>query len=323
VLSKLLFIFCKTVGFGLLFLSWVESGDAMGFLPIMALGIMTVLRYRLPKSWPSILIDGIALLLLGKYLALSVFVISELFYRTWEAERARGLKMRDTEASRYYDLEQLQGDLLAATAQIERMTTASERARIARDIHDNAGHEIVGGYISLQTVRQLLDKEFSEKADAEILELYDAALVRLDSGVNKIREAVHNLAPLTALGVESLQETCSRFPVCEVQFTTYGDTSAVPIYCWNLLEACLNEALTNIARHAEAKQVTVNIDATPNLVRLAIENDGVKSKTAAAGIGIRNLRHRAAAVGGNISVDEGKTYRVICVVPLIETRHIQ
>lgn len=312
-IPKLLLIICKGIGFGLLFIHWTETGEATGFLPIIAIGIMTVLRFRMPRLWPSIMIDGILLLFLGRYLALSVFVISELFYRTWEAEHKCGLKLRDTEASKYYELEQLQGDLLAAAAQIERMTAVSERARIAAEIHDNAGHEIIGAYMSLQTARELLSD-----SNTEALDLYDMALGRLDSGVNKIREAVHNLSPVTALGVEALRETCGRFPVCEVQFNTYGNLSAVPIYCWNLLDACLSESLTNIVRHADAKQVKVDLDATPNIMRLCIENDGAKSKIKRAGIGLRNLRHRAAAVGGNLSIDAGEVFKVICVIPIGE-----
>jgi two-component system, NarL family, response regulator LiaR len=80
------------------------------------------------------------------------------------------------------------------------MTAVSERARIAAEIHDNAGHEIIGAYMSLQTARELLSD-----SNTEALDLYDMALGRLDSGVNKIREAVHNLSPLTALGVEALK----------------------------------------------------------------------------------------------------------------------
>jgi signal transduction histidine kinase len=309
---KLLFVVCKVVGFSLLFISWIESGEATGFFPFIVIGIFTVIRLRLPNMWLTIIIDGILLLFVGEYFALSIFVISELFYRAWAGERKRGLKMRDAQAGKYYELEQLQGDLLTATAQVERMTALSERARIAREIHDNAGHEIVGAYISLQTARELMPG-----TEHEILELYDTALERLEAGVTRIREAVHNLAPVTSFGVEALRETCDRFPLCKVRLNTFGNLSAVPMYCWNLLEACLNEALTNIMRHAEAKQVTVELDATPTIIRLSIENDGAKHKVKAAGMGLRNLRYRASAVGGNISVDAGEIFRVICVIPLI------
>ena len=311
---KILFVICKMIGFSLLFASWVEIGEVTGFFQIMAFGIMTALRYRVAKLRYAIIIDGVILLFLGQYLILSVFVVSEIFYRAWEDERTRGLKLRDIEANRYYELEQLQGDLLTATAQVERMTAVSERARIARNIHDNAGHEIVAAYISFQATRKMLDSE-----NTDMLELYDAALERLNSGANKIREAVHNLSTVNLIGIEGLREKCCDFPICQVAFTVYGDTTHVPIYVWNILELCLSESLTNIARHSAAKQVTVDLVATPHIIRLCIENDGISKNVNATGTGLRNLRHRAAAIGGSLSVDAGEIFRIICVIPIQES----
>jgi signal transduction histidine kinase len=311
---KILFVICKVIGFGLLFASWIETGEATGFFPIMVLGIMTTLRYRGAKLWYTIIIDGIILLFLGQYLIIGVYVVSEIFYRAWEDERARGLKLRDIEANRYYELEQLKGDLLTATAQVERMTAVSERARIARDIHDNAGHEIVAAYISLQAARTMLKSE-----NTDTLELYDAALERLNSGANKIREAVHNLSTVNPISVEGLREKCCNFPVCQVAFNVYGDTTRVPIYVWIMLESCLSEGLTNITRHSAAKQVTVDLVATPYIIRLCIENDGISKSVNAMGIGLRNLQHRAAAIGGSLSVDVGENFRMICVIPIQES----
>jgi len=152
--------------------------------------------------------------------------------------------------------------------------------------------------------------------DLDVLELYDSALGRLDIGVNRIREAVHNLSAVTALGAEHLHEICRSFPGCPVNFNVYGDTNSVPIYIWTMLESCLNESLTNVARHSGATYVTANLDVTPHIVRLCIENDGVIFASKTPGSGLRNLRHRAAAIGGSLSVDSGEVFRVVCVAPL-------
>ena len=237
--------------------------------------------------------------------------LAGFFLGLWDKEREKGLIKRDDTAGRVYELEALQSDLLTATAQIERMTVVSERARIAREIHDNAGHEIVAAYISLQTAREVMDD-----VNPDVLALYDAALERLDSGANRIREAVHNLAPVAALGVEALQETCKGFPIVPVKFDVFGDTAHVPVHVWGVLEACLNETLTNISRYAKPRKISVSLDTTPHIIRLCIENDGSSHKKFKMGNGLRNLRHRAAAVGGSIVVDPGETFRVICVIPV-------
>jgi len=238
--------------------------------------------------------------------------IAGLFLGLWEKDHEKELKTRDEETGRYYQMESLQSDLMTATAQIERMTVVSERARISREIHDNAGHEIVAAYMSLQTARMA----FSEAAiDPDALSLYDAALERLDKGANKIREAVHNLAPVTTLGVETLQETCKRFPN-QVDFKTFGNTTHIPVHVWGVLESCLNETLTNAARHASPKKVEVTLDATPHIVRLCVENDGLLNQSKIAGNGLRNMRHRATAAGGSLTVSTGDVFRVICVIPV-------
>jgi len=349
-LPKRSFVICSYVGIGLLIVRWHIVGDTVGFFIALFLLCMTLLRWRMPnlafttahdvmlcglylpiamplalfsamyyrKYWVGV---GILVLLLNiQTLQLSelalYFLISAIaglagfFLGQWEKEREQTNKVRDDSAVQFYELEDLQNDLKSATTQVERMTAVSERARIAREIHDNAGHEIVAAYMSLQTARAVLDG-----ADPDALELYDAALMRLDAGANKIREAVHNLAPVTSLGVEALSSTCSRFYAAKVKFTSFGDTNHVPVHAWGVLEACLNETLTNAVRHAKAKTITVNLDTTPKLVRLCVENDAYNIKSS-IGNGLRNLRYRAASVGGSIAIAPGDTFRVICVIPL-------
>jgi len=349
---KLCFSLCNIAGFVLVFILWVRNDEMAGFFLLLFLVTMFLLRQRVQNTRLTLLLDLAACLALfplwshAPYaLALPLFgamffglypaaitalylffhfepllaalfafaILGGLFLGLWERERIDKLALRDKTAGEYYELESLQSDLTAALAQIERMTTVAERARIARDIHDNAGHEIVAAYISLQTARDM----FSDQ-DVDALELYDAALDRLNNGANRIREAVHNLSSVSFLGVENLQEICRRFPVCDINFHAYGDTTRVPVYVWTMLESCLNESLTNIARHAEATWVTVDLDVTQHIIRLCVENDGATKTGRPAGSGLRNLQHRAAAIGGSLSVDSGKIFRVICVIPIKE-----
>ena len=346
--SKICFIFCIFVGFGLLFFHWSASGNTTEFFLMQFLLCTTMLRWRIQKKvYGSIEMDVIACLIFAPWMVVlpmfsgmyyrSYWVIiglifmsditigsfallgglAGLFLGLWEKEHYNGLKWRDEEASRRYRLETLQQELLTATAQVERMTIISERARIASDIHDNAGHEIIAAHMSLQAMRIVIE-EITTK-DAEILELYDTALDRLSKGVDRIREAVHNLAPTKILGVELLHLICNKFPM-SVKFNMYGDTSKIPIHIWNMLESCLNEALTNVLRHSIPRNINVLLDTTPHIVRLCVENDGVKQvdiNRPSMGKGLRNLRNRALAVGGNISIlANEKSFKIICVIPI-------
>ena len=354
--SELSFLTFKIAGLGLLFALWIYDGELTGFVLLLSLCLTSLLRWRFPRLKASLVIDciiciilfgvwgyahyalilvifeglyrrfyfiglaGIIPVFIFEYFGISSAILMilgalcGLFLSEWEKEYKQKLTDRDAVAGQYYELESLQEDLMIALPRLERMATIAERARISREIHDNAGHEIIAAYISLQTARAMLDAE-----NTDTIELYDAALARLHTGVNKIREAVHNLQTVRPLGAENLFEICNRFPVCPVEFHTYGDTSHIPMYVWNMLESCLNEGLTNVARHSAASVVLVELDATQHLIRLRIENDGVIKTDNTLGIGLRNLRHRASSIGGNLTTDNtGTKFRVVCVIPIQE-----
>ena len=269
--------------------------------------------------------------------------LAGLFLSLWQGELAQRIRFRDEQAGKYYELEELQNEIAATLPQIERSIAVTERTRIARDLHDNAGHEIVAAYISLQTVRTMLGDSLRSDADSpdtdshgtgsrdtdkaadtlsDALELYDAALQRLDKGVNKVRETAHNLQSVNSAGAEDLQQICADFPVCPVDFRMYGDGAQVPVYVWNMLESVVNEGLTNAARHAGPDRVLVELDITGYLVRLLMENDGNANEDFKVGSGLRNLRRRAAAIGGNFSAGAEKgSFRIVCTIPIKREEH--
>lgn len=343
----------RAIGIVLLYILWAKTDrDMAGLFLLLLLLILMLLRWRFPKLEWTLVIDQLAVITTATvwengvyaltldvfeavYLGCPVLIIPAIFYMTfyrpemqlglmfvqgifaglglwgWCRLQQSSLKRMDSDSKRYYELESLKQELLAANVQVAKIAELSERSRIAREIHDNAGHEIVAAYMSLQTVQDLL------KADtAEAEELFHESIGRLESGIGKIREAVHNLAPLTDMGVNALRKICEEFTHCPVELMVYGDPSRVPIYLWVILEACLKESLTNILRHADAKSVNATLDITPHIVRLCVENDGAKKNAGYTGLGLRNLQQRAKAVGGNISTALSDSFRLICVLPI-------
>lgn len=231
----------------------------------------------------------------------------------WQKQHIQDQKQIDDERRRYYETEQLKQELLTANAQAVKMAELEERSRIAREIHDNAGHEVVAAYMSLQTAQHLLD---TDPVEAE--GLFRDGMKRLESGIDKIRATVHNLAPLTESGLDALRKLCERHTSSPVTFTVYGDPERVSAHLWILLESCLKEALTNVMRHSEAKHVDVELNITNHLVRLSAKNDGVRASFNPDGLGLRNLRMRARALGGNVSTDLTDRFSLICVLPYIK-----
>lgn len=345
----------RAIGMLLLYILWAKTGsDVAGLFLFLALLILMLIRWRFPRLKWMLVIDQLVVigvsylwqnsvyaLALGvfeaAYLGCPFFVLPAVFYTVlynpegflfllltqsaftgialwgWRKQQESAFRLMDEERRRHYKTERLKQELLAENVQVVRMVELSERSRIAREIHDDAGHEIVAAYMSLQTVQTLFE---TDAIEAE--EVFCEAIGRLESGIGKIREAVHNLTPLTEIGVDDLRRLIDRFSYCPIEFTVYGNTSQVSVYLWVILEACLKEALTNVMRHADAKIVKATLDITPYIVRLCVENDGVRENSYfTAGLGFRNLQQRAAAVGGNISTSMSESFCLVCVLPIL------
>lgn len=351
---QMYFTLYKIIGILLLCMLWVIEGNGLeGLYLLLSISILMLLRWRFPKHTWTLLLDliivfilsakcqlGVYVLILcvfeAMFLGSSIFIIPILIYSIitelelsfylmllqgafagyclwgWKKHRITALNRLDQDNRRYYELENMKQELLVANKQTASLAELTERSRIARDIHDHAGHEIIAAYMSLQTA-QLYFRE--EPIQSE--ELLNEAMVRLESGIEKIRETVQNLTPLSNLGIENMQRLCKEFQYCPIELKIYGDSSKVPVYLWTILEPCLKEALTNIIRHSSARKVTASLDITPSIVRLCVENDGVgRSQTRNSGVGLYNLQQRAAAVGGNVSTSLTDVFRLVCVLSI-------
>lgn len=348
-------ILYRVVGILLLYLRWLNTdGEKTGLFLLLLLSALMLLRQRFLQFKWTLIIDQLIVIGMSSlwenssyalilsvfetmYLGCPFFALPALFFTTiyrpkkilsllliqgafagatlwgWRKQQESAFKRMDEERRRHYETESLKQELLNANVQIARMAELSERNRLAHQIHDNAGHEIVAAYMSLQAVQAMFENESEE---TQTRQLFYEGMERLETGIDKIREAVHNIAPLTEIGVESLKSICKKFSHCPVEFAVYGDSSGVSIHLWAILETCLKEALTNVLRHANAKRIKTTLDITPYIVRLCVENDGVIKNTGYGGIGLYSLRQRAMAVGGNISTDLSDCFRLVCVLPL-------
>jgi len=343
----------STAGLSLLFIDWLQTIDTMGFFLLLILGLMCLMRYRVKHIiiYKTIFADLLMVLVFffsggastaqlaigfvlfqGMYfgffllavlpIVLVVFMdaLSIVFIATaaavglvlhfWNKEHASRLQQRDYYSNKIYEMELMHTNLTHVLAKVEHMSILAERSRISADIHDNAGHEIVASYISLQTVGKIMDKN-PEKA----LELFDKSLARLNVGIGKMRDAVHNLSAVTFMGVDSMGDICRNFTKVPVKFQSTGDMSGITVNIWHVLESLLKESLTNAVKHANPTYINVELDVTNHLIRLQIQNDGVTKKEPSVGSGLRNLRYRVVTVGGNLSIDKTDVYKLVCVIP--------
>jgi signal transduction histidine kinase len=191
-----------------------------------------------------------------------------------------------------------------------------ERRRIARDLHDGLGQTLTGLRLRLQVLQQRSDlPPEAGKALADALSL-------TDESIDETRNAVQRLAPplLAELGLAAaLRRHCQGFAertgllvTCEVQ----GDmphASAVEAACYRIAQ----EALTNVARHAQAESVSVRLDAAASGIHLEIRDDGCGFQPGGSpGRGLVGMRERAEVLGGTVALQTGPGQGVRVTVEL-------
>jgi len=345
----------RLLGEALLCVLWVRGSDSpLGLAMILLLAGGSLLRWRMPMPAWTVLIDQAVIVAIvpswpeaSFALALPLFDASAALRPWWAltlfaavfvlqgwtlplavilclsaaAGACIGLWARevlclrtaaDAERRERFDLARLRDDLLLSSVQAARTAELAERARIARDIHDHLGHELTAAGLALQAFQQLW-----KEGDVQAGELLEQAVGRITHGMSVLRSTVSGLAPRRETGIAALEEICRSLSDAPPELAVSGDTGRVPSHAWAVLEPCLKEALTNAARHGAKGAVSVSLDVGPRIVRLSVHNEGgVASREDGAGLGLRSLRQRARAVGGNLTTDTANGFRLICVLPL-------
>ena len=195
-----------------------------------------------------------------------------------------------------------------------------ERRRLRRDLHDGLGAQLAGLNVQTGVLRRLIP-EYPEAADEVALELR----TELQSAIADIRHLIYDLRPpaLDDLGlISALRQLADRYGAEDEHLRVSVGApevlpplpAAVEVAAYRISQ----EALTNVVRHAGARNCVVRI-AVADEMMLEIADDGVGIPEAhTAGVGLFSMRERAAELGGTCAVErvpEGGT-RVLVRLPL-------
>ena len=200
--------------------------------------------------------------------------------------------------------EHLGGRLL--TAQDE------ERAAIARELHDDTVQQLIAVASRLRATDAVGDVEAAKELDCII------------EGLRGIARGIHPaIVDHAGLG-PALASLCATFPHHEEVVVTYeGPTEADDLTSGGglALYRVAQEALGNVARHAEVDRARLALSMEPGLIRLLIEDQGrgcdLRSAETGPGIGITSMRERLEILGGALQVESspGKGTRITATLP--------
>jgi len=188
-------------------------------------------------------------------------------------------------------------ELRASRARIVQATDA-ERRRLERDLHDGAQQRLVALLLSLRVIRSRVE---GEPADAA--RLIDEAIEELAGATSELRELARGIHPaiLTDRGLAAaLKALAARAPLPVEVDSDVTDRLPAPVEAALYFVAA--EALTNVARYANATRAEVRVRRAAALVTVDVSDDGIGGADPSSGSGLRGLSDRIAALDGVIEV---------------------
>jgi signal transduction histidine kinase len=202
---------------------------------------------------------------------------------------------------------------------------SEERLRIARELHDALGHQL--SLISVQSgVALHLNEDLPEQARASLTAIREASnrgLSELRSVLDVLRQEGEQAPRSPTSTLARLDELVSQSSAAglEVRVETEGEVRPLPFGVDVAAFRIVQEALTNVTRHARGAVATVRVTYADSLLTVQVEDDGAGSPTrgsAGTGKGIVGMRERVGALGGELQAGPrpGGGFRVQARLPL-------
>lgn len=237
-----------------------------------------------------------------------------------ESEQERAIHLLQLHAER----DRLDEEVARRTAEVEELARhmervrEDERARLARELHDELGGLLTAAKLDVARLRKRIQDPTGTKQ-----QLLEHMGETLDAGIALKRRIIEDLRPssLANLGLQrTLEIQCAEFAQrAELKVQAAVEDVRLPAEHALAVYRLVQEALTNVAKYAKASQVRVVLQRVGEQVEVLIEDDGVgfdlHASAAAGGHGLQGMRFRIRACGGDVQVrsapGQGTTVRAL------------
>lgn len=196
----------------------------------------------------------------------------------------------------------------------------AERARIARDLHDEFSHLFAAVMEGLSDLQNVEDAR-TRRTAGEVREI-------VRRGIQVARAVAWSLRPsgLDDLGltgcIEQYVEDCRQIYPIRIEVTATEQPAAAPPTVTTAIFRIVQEALTNIGRHSRASEASVMVVSSADTLRAVVEDNGIGFDVDLAGqrrsLGLIGMRERARLAGGRLSVESrpGQGTTIMVEVPI-------
>ena len=246
----------------------------------------------------------------------NIYVTEKQGDAEFSADDERALQVLATQAGVAIENARLYEDMIRAQDEVRRLEVLDDRERIAKELHDGVIQSLFAVGMSLQGAAALAQ-------DDGISVRIEGAVEDIDRAIRDLRNYIFGLRPgiladrqldqaLRELGAESEQ----RSGVVTVVDVDPGIAAELASIASDIVQIT-REALSNVARHAEATTCRVSLRRGSDGAILVIDDDGhgFDPGSTGEGLGIGNLRDRVTSLGGSLDIQssagEGTTLRVV------------
>jgi NarL family two-component system sensor histidine kinase YdfH len=311
MLALVISVFTKNIGMVFaLFMALI--GESVGLFRLTRRGWLAGVYYLVLMAVSLVQLsdwNSSGLLLLGTIpMLLFVVVYVSLYMRQIEArEHAQALAS---------ELETANRQLAEYAARVEDLTIANERQRMARELHDTLSQGLAGLILQLEAADAHLNNQHIDKARSIVAN----AMLQARTTLAEARRAIDDLrqAPPQDLDAALRLETSRFTKATGIPCSYHSDP--IPSLPENLKEIVLRfvaEALTNITKHSQAQQVSVQLELKAQKLLATIQDDGQGFDAAsipAGHYGLLGIQERVRLANGKFEIDSrigaGTTLRI-------------
>jgi signal transduction histidine kinase len=192
-------------------------------------------------------------------------------------------------------LRETNAHLLATRSLLEESARDRERLRLARELHDVAGHKLTALKLNLAA----LERNSDAATQASVKVVSQLATELLDD----IRGVVSQIRQHDGLDVrQALEQLIAPFPSPRIHLDVHPDARVDSVAQADTLLRVVQEALTNIVRHSQAANAWITLERVGDVVKLSIRDDGRGEIPLREGFGLKGMRERLALVAGGLTI---------------------
>ncbi|TXH77951.1 MAG: sensor histidine kinase [Lysobacteraceae bacterium] len=190
----------------------------------------------------------------------------------------------------------LNSELRATRALLAESVRINERTRISRELHDLLGHHLTALSLNLEVANHLA----SGKAQEHVSQAHTLAKLLLSD----VREAVSQIRDSDAIDMAAtLMPLAENVPGLQIDMRLPEPFLIDDAEHAHVLLRCTQEIVTNVVRHAQASRLELHYSWREGGVHLHASDDGRGADAPASGNGLRGMRERLAAYGGDLRID--------------------